>query len=126
MGLMTSIRDSIALLTSDNEGFGVNILLESPTGETAEIKGLHSKHHLAVDGNGNRVNSKNAHITFSESVLIAANPVYIIRDAQGNVNLKKHKVTVQDSTGNDCTYVMSQWFPNESTGTIICTLSDFR
>jgi hypothetical protein len=126
MGLMQHIRQSVATITTDQNGFGVVLTLEAPNGQIAEVAGLHSKHHLGVDGDGNRVNSKNAHISFSESALLLINPLYPVRDPKGNVNLTKHKVIAEDSTGLNCKYVIQQWFPNESTGLIVCTLSDFK
>lgn len=125
MGLLAQARQDIAAITTDLEGFGVSMLLVAPNGETATVTGLHSKRRLAVLLNGEAVNSKVAHVSFSEAVVLAANPDYPIRRGL-EVNLFDHKVTVKDSTNTDCTYVLREWFPDETLGLITCILGDYE
>lgn len=124
MSLIDQARLDIASITSDLGGFGVSAIFTSPLGVLVSVPVLHTKHHLSVDTDGNKVNSKNAHLSVAESNLIAA--LYPIRNAYNEVNLKGHKVTIKDSTGLDCTYMIREWFPNETTGLIVCVLADFE
>ena len=126
MGLLEQAKRDFATITSSLDGFGREMLLTAPTGETALIVGLHSKHHLGINTDGQRVNSKNAHVCFSESVVFTANPLYPIRDASGEVNLKKHRVTAKDSTETDKIYIIDEWYPSETVGVIVCILGDFN
>ena len=65
--------------------------------ENIEIQGLHTKIHLGVDTDGNMVNAKKAHISFSEDNVLALG--FSIRNIKGEVDLRKWKVDVKDSTG---------------------------
>jgi hypothetical protein len=124
MGLLDIARKDIALITSDLSGFGESVTLENPQTQEIEITGLHSKHHLGIDTDGARVNSKNAHISFSEQNVIDAG--LTIRNNSGEVNLKGWKVRCKDSTGYVKLYVIREWFPSETTGLIVCILDDFE
>jgi hypothetical protein len=125
MGILEQARRDYKRITSSKSGFAVDIVLTSPTGEIATVPNLHSKHHLAVNDNGLAVNSKNAHIAFFESQVNAVNPLYVTRNARGEVYLKGHLVRVKDSTGLEKQYVIDQWFQNETLGPIICILGDY-
>jgi hypothetical protein len=127
MGLIEQAKQDFAAITSSLDGFGREMLLRAPDGQTALIVGLHSKHHLGINTEGARVNSKNAHISFSETVLLAANPTYPVRTGDKmEVNLRKHRVTVKDSTEVDKEYIISEMFPSETVGFIVCILSDYK
>jgi hypothetical protein len=125
MGQLERARADAARIMSDKtNGFAVDITLVAPSEETATVPGLHTKHHLDVDTDGAMVSSKNAHISIRESLLTDLD--YPVRNANGDVALKNHKVTVKDSTGNDCTYLISESFPNETLGLLICTLVTYN
>lgn len=126
MGLLDRAKRDIKKITSNkSKGWAAEIVFLAPNGETATINGLHTKHHLGVDPEGNAVNSKNAHISFAEETLTDENENYPVRNVNGDVDLKSHKITVADSTGNLFTYVVDENFPNETTGLIVCTLKNF-
>ena len=122
MGLIDQAKSDIKDITSNSDEFGVSITFTAPTNETATINGLHSKHHMAIGTDGNMINSKNAHISFSEELLTAKN--YPVRKA-GEVNLKDHKVSVKDSTGISKNYVIREWFQDETIGLITSILGSF-
>jgi hypothetical protein len=123
MGLMDQAKADIKQITSNAEEFGKEITLTAPDDSVATVIGLHTKHHLGVDTDGNRINTKNAHISVSESLL--TDQSYPVRGSDGEVSLKNHKVSVSDSTGTVCTYRIKETYPNESTGLIVCILSDY-
>jgi hypothetical protein len=107
-------------------GFEESITISNPsTGMVAVIKGLHSKHWISFDGDGNAINSKNAHISLIESTLVENG--FETRDPKtGNVNLSKLLISVSDSTNIQKKYVILETFPSETTGVIVCVLGDYK
>ncbi len=127
MGRITDLaKRDIARITSDLQGFGIEITFYPPEGaDPVVISGLHTKHHFGFDEEARKwANTKNAHISFSEQFAVELG--YIIRNAQREVFLQKHKVKVKDSTGEEWTYRIEQWFPDETIGLICCILGDWE
>ena len=106
-------------------GFEENITLITPDGNTViETTGFATKHWINFSTDGLDSDTKNAHICVSESELIDKN--YPVRNANGEVFLRSHRVNVVDSSGIIKNYVINQWYPNETTGLIVCILGDFE
>ena len=125
MGLIDIINRDIRKITTNLNGFGVAIKVTTPDNVTSvDIVGLHTKHHLGIDTEGNQVNTKNAHIAISEQVLIDL--AYPVRNLSNEVDLKGHKIIVKDSTGINRNYVIREWFPDETIGLIVCILGDYK
>lgn len=123
MALIDDIREDIKEITSDEDGFAVEHIFTAPTGQTATVNALHTKHHLGFHpDSGAHVNKKNAHSSVSESLLVAAG--YPVRKADGKVHLANHQVQVKDSTGTLCRYVVAEWIPDETLGVILLILGD--
>jgi hypothetical protein len=99
MSLIEQAQRDIQRITSNSKEFGVNMTFIAPTGEIAQVTGLHTKHHLGIDTEGNRINSRNAHVSVSEYVLNAQ--YYPVRNSNNEVDLNKHLVSVRDSTGRE-------------------------
>jgi hypothetical protein len=113
MSLLERARNDIANISSNTGGFGVEMSFISPASpaETCTITGLFSRHHIDVNRQGVAFNSRMAHVSVSESIFDEAD--YTIRNANGEVDLKGHRVTVEWVQ-----YVVSQWFPSD-TGKLI-------
>lgn len=124
MGLIEQAKADIQQITSNPDEWGVQITLAAPTSETCVITGLHTKHHLGINSDGQRANSKTASISFSEQLLVDAG--YPVRNSAGEVSLRNHKVSVKDSTGISKEYHINEWFPDEAIGLIVCILIDFE
>lgn len=126
MSLLTVAKEAIERITANTNGFAVEITFTSQNGEdTATITGLHTKHHTAIDPtNGNLINSKNAHISFSESYLTDVD--YPVRNVSGELVLRNHRVSVADSTGTVKEYLVRENFADETVGFILCMLQDFE
>ncbi len=124
MGLIDRIIEDVKVITSNTNDWPVSITLTSPLGVSYTLAGLHSKHHLAVDGNGNRVNSKNAHCSFTESALVALG--ITVRNENQEIALKNWKVYAPDSSGVVKHYIIREVWPSETTGLIVCILGDFE
>ncbi len=126
MGLREQAKADIEQITSNADEWGIEIVLTAPDpgNETVTITGLHVKHYISIDTDGNFVNAKNAQITFSEKFLTDA--AYPVRNANNEVVLKGHKADVKDSTGVLRHYVIREWFPDETIGLIRCILGDFE
>jgi len=108
--------------TNTTGGFGTAITLTAPNSTQLSIVGLATKHHIGIGLDGEMVHTKNAHISFSEKQLIDA--VYPYKNAGGEVNLSGHKATWIDSRGSSITYVIREFFPDETIGVILCILGD--
>lgn len=124
MGLIDQAKEDFQRFSSDLDLFGISIDFEAPTSETATVGGIATKHNIGVDTEGNLVNTKNAHISVAEKLLTDAG--YPVRDANGEVSLKGHRVDYVDSTGISKEYVIQQTFPDETVGMIVCILEDFE
>ena len=121
MSLRDRAKTDVQRFTSDPDGFGTTISFEAPTTETADIVGLATKHHISIDTEGNPINTKNAHVSVSEQLLVDAGyPVRVF----GEVSMEQHKVSWVDSTGVSKDYVVEQHFPDETVGLIVFILGD--
>lgn len=125
MGIIARANRDIQRITSNPDGFGIPMKLLAPTGEIANIIGIHPKVHLGVNSEGNVISTKQARATFSEKVLMNANPAYPLRNTDGNVNLDGHILTMADSTGVMHDYVAQTWIPDETIGIIVVMLGDY-
>jgi hypothetical protein len=123
MGLIDQIRLDVQRITSNINDFPIEINMIAPTGETAILTGIHTKHHLGVDTEGNAINSKKSSVAFSESLLLAPYPV---RNINGEVDMRNHRVNAKDSTGIEKQYIVQQWFPDETIGLLVLILEDFQ
>lgn len=124
MGLIEQAKKDWQQITSDLSGFGVNIQFDAPTGESVTVVGLHTKHNTKFDEVGMRVNVPNAHISVSERLLVEQ--YYPVRNSEGLVDLRRHKVTVADSNGNDITYVIDECWPDQTIGVLVCVLGNYN
>jgi hypothetical protein len=123
MGLLEQARQDIKQVTTDKDsGFAVDITLTAPDNTTVTVQGLHTKHHMALDEQGQRVNSKNASISIAEDLLAD----YPVRGGDGEVYMQGHLAAVKDSTGTICHYMVRQWFPDETLGLLVLILSDYE
>ena len=120
--LNTARIDAKSYITAG--GFEENIVLTSPSPSPVilETTGFATKHHISFS-EGEVVNSKNAHICIDENSL--AEQDYPVRNEDGEVHLKNHRVSVKDSSGELKEYVIIEWFPNETLGLIVCILGDY-
>lgn len=120
MSILAQARQDIADITSNVDDFGVQIRMQAPNGSTVTITGLHTKIHLSVDTLGLPVNSRKAHISFSEKSFEGTN--YPLRNAEGEVSLKDHIIYCKDSTNIEKKYRMQQWYQDETIGLITCMI----
>ena len=124
MSLYDQAKADIAQITSNSAEWGTDITIEDRNGNTCVIQGIWSKHHLGIDTEGNRVNTRNAHVSFHENQTIAQG--WNIRNAETEVNIIGYKMYLIDSTGELKSYVIKQSFPNETTGLIVCILGQYE
>src|SRR4051812_20905536 len=98
MGLLDQIRIDVAQITGNTAEWGIDITFTAPDASTCSVVGTATKHHLGFDRqSGAPMNTKTASVSVSELAFIAAN--YTVRNDNGEVNLKGHKVDCKDSTG---------------------------
>ena len=123
-GLIEQAKSDWQRFSSDPKTWGTAITLTAPTAEVANIAGIATNHHIGVDTDGNPINTKNAHITISEQLLVDAG--YPVRDSENEVAMINHRVSYKDSTGITKEYVIEETFPDETIGMITCILNDFE
>ena len=125
MGLNDRAKEDLQTYTSDPNGWGTSILLENAdNSESVTLFGLAVKHHLGINTEGNFANVKTAHISFSEQLVIDAG--FVIRNSEGEVHMPKYKATFADNRGVQVKYIIREWFPDESLGSILCFLGDYK
>jgi hypothetical protein len=110
--------------TTGNDGVPITLTNADTVPATCKVVGFATKHHIGFDTDGILVNSKNAHISFSEKQCTDAS--FSLRNAAGEVDLKGYKVEWKDSTENSIKYVIREWFQDESLGVIVCILGDYE
>lgn len=101
-------------------GFAVDLVFTAPTAEVANVRGLASKHRISINPeDGLPINSPNIHVSVVESVILAANASYPTRDTENQVYLRKHRVLY-----NGINYEISENWPDETLGLIVCILNE--
>lgn len=139
MGLLDIARTDVKRITTDLNGFAVLMTFKTPAAgpfdytfdetfnnsQMFTMKGLHTKHHLGINGEtGQRANTKQVSVTVDEIYFTEIG--YPVRDANGEVNLRDHQVSVKDSTDNVKDYVIREWYPDETLRLIVCILGDLE
>ncbi len=125
MGLLEQAQKDIQAITSDLNDFGVDITFICPT-KTSIVTGLHTKHHLSVNTDGEMVSSLKASVSVSEKLLI--DDGYPVRNSKGFVDMTRHRVNVKDSSGVVKNYIVSDGgcYPDETIGHIVFILEFFK
>lgn len=124
MGIIEQARKDIAQITQNGNDFAIDLVFTSPEGDVANIKGLHTRHHLGINDQGLPVNSRNVHVSISETAFTDAE--YPFRNDQDEVDLKNHRVDAKDSSGITRTYIVNQWHQDETVGLVVCILGDYE
>jgi len=121
--LNLAIKDSKKYITKG--GFESDISLETPDGNTSvDVTGYSTKHWLRFQDEISVVNTKSAHICISEEEL--TEKLYPVRNQSNEVELYNHRVKVVDSSKEVRNYIVSETYPNETLGLIVCILSDIQ
>ena len=102
------------------------MVFTAPTGETATVYGVHTKHNTSIDQDGMRVNSPNVHVSVSERLLIEQ--YYPVRNDKNEVVMAtdRHKVTVADSNGLEITYKVLECWPDQTLGVLVMLLGAYK
>jgi len=111
-------RDSLSILSSG--GFQTDITI-SKGAETITCTGLGLVHHLAVDTDGQAVNSKHGHITVHEDSLTGLT----VRNAKNEVYLRNAIVEFADSTGIVKKYQVKENYADDTLGVIVLNLENY-
>lgn len=122
MGLIEQAKRDWKNITTDPNGAGVELTFIAPDGTSVDVYGVHTKHNTSIDEDGMRVNSPNAHISVSEAVL--TDNYYPVRDSNGLVSMRNHKVVAKDSRGVEVTYKIVEAMPDQTIGVIVFMLAN--
>lgn len=104
----------------NNSGFGIDCEIIPPIGDSISINALFTSHNNSVSTDGISVNAKNIHISIAESDLIANG--YTVRNINGEVDLRNHRISCKDSTGDIKNFIITETMPDETLGLIVCIL----
>ncbi len=108
---------------TDAGGFQVDVTLTTKDGSVSvTTTGTGSGRWVLFDNEGNGVNAGKNSVRFAESTLNAAN--YPVRNSNGKVAMRGHKVSYLDANGILQNYVIEEVFPNATLGLIICIMGD--
>lgn len=123
MGLDQAIAD---MKKYTQAGFSREITFTKPDhSQSAIVRGLVSKHNLGINpATGAPINSRNAHISVVESLLIEA--PYNTRDDKGEINIKGDMVSWVDASGVPCKYLIDETMMSHTLGLIVCTLGEMQ
>jgi hypothetical protein len=126
MSLTDRAKADVLRFTSNPNQWGVelNFIAPAPGDETATVYGTTTKHRIKIDADGIPINAKNASCSVSEKLLTDLG--YPVRNSIDEVALQNHRVSWTDSSGALCEYKISQWFPDEKLGLIVCILEDYE
>lgn len=93
--------------------------------DEVEVMGMATRHHLGIDPDTRTlVNSRNTQCTVSEELLTEQG--FETRNASGDVSMLNVYVRYNDGTGTERTYKISQVYPDDTIGLIICVLESIR
>ena len=123
MSTLDRAKAAVKRITSNTDGFAVNVVLTTPTSSTINITGITSKIHLGVDTDGNVASSRKVHLSFAESQITDMG--LSIRNAKGDVDLRKYIFAIPDSNGVVKKYSLAVNIPDETIGLITVILEDY-
>ena len=126
MGLTEQIQQDLLAITTNANDFGISLTFTAPTSPVTVVTttGTAKRHHLEFDEMGMvKGNALNATCTVSELALRALS--YPVRNIDGKVTFKDHLVAWTDVTGSPITYIVNEWYPDETTGLIVLILGEY-
>jgi hypothetical protein len=127
-------------------GWGTIIIISLKDGsQPYSFSGLAIKHFTKTNNFGEIINTKQAHINFSENSLyvylldefenniidefgnnIILDSSFLVRNNEGEIALLECRVAWKDSSGRMLNYSIEQQFPDETIGMITCILGDLK
>ena len=114
MSLLCAIRDAARIINAG--GFNTELVFEK-NGVQYKIQGLTFVTHLAIDGEGRQVNSKQAHITFVENDLTKIN-AQTRNETTNDVNMKVFTVSFTDMSKKCKSYKIRDNWSDDTLGII--------
>lgn len=106
-------------ITTNLGEWGVALTFDN-TSQVATVTGIATRHHLIISEDGAPMRGENVHCSVAEQVLIAAG--FTTRNANREVILKDWKVSWADATGFVRVYRITETYPDDLLGLIVCIL----
>lgn len=123
MGMIERAQAAVKKYRSDPNGFTKRMTFTREDGsKSVVVYGMHSKIHMTTTTIGETINGKRPHVSVSESSLTDLG--YPTRNSNNEVSMINDRIMVVDSSGQNCQYVITQTFPDETLGLIVCILGD--
>ena len=122
--ILDMAREDLLLITSDG-GFQSDVtVMTSDKTTSVVIPAIAMKHHLSFDAEGQNVNSEQAHISLSESLLVSKG--FPVRNSNNDVSMIGVIIKYTDSSGVEGSYVVNENYPDEAIGLITLILSRYE
>lgn len=97
----------------------------APNNVSVTVEAIHNKIGRKLDtASGMIINTKNASVVVAESVLLAANANYPVRNSDEEVDMNGHFIDVADNSGVVKLYIVKETIPDEFLGLITLMLGD--
>lgn len=121
MSLINRSRQDLRMITENLSDFAQSFTLTAPGEDEISItvNGFHTHHHNGFDENGVRVSSRISSVAVSEAQF--AESEYPYKDADGNIFLINHLVSVADSD-TEKPYIVREQYPDQNLGLIVLIL----
>jgi hypothetical protein len=113
MSLINKMRQDIAMITTNLSEFGQSAVLIDPQSNQLQVNLFHTRHHNSITEEGRPVSSLIASCAVSMSQLDG----YQYRNSLNEVTFKNHRITVENVT-----YVIREWYPDETAQLIVLIL----
>lgn len=123
MSLLERARRDQERILNDQNDFAVEVTLEDGQGNSATVAGIYNSHFISFDTEGNPVRSRQTTIDVHENTL--QDKSYPTRNADNKVDLKNHKISFIDFTGDQVTFKVKNFLPDNTLGNIIIVLSSY-
>jgi len=118
MGILDKVKTDMKKILGNTGAFAVSLTITDGS-QSVTITGTTASHFLQVDPEtGLKMRGRNVHVTVSMGAL--SDKGYTFRDADGEIALVNHRVTVEGVT-----LVVRETMPDETFASIVLILGDF-
>lgn len=123
MGLIDLAKDDAKEITSDLDGFAVEITVTDKDGRTEVVNGTSARHNMDFDEAGVASSGAQAHCTIHEGILSDAG--FTVRDSENLVSVKGWLVSFRNSAGQMIDYIVMEQIADETVGLIPMILGEY-
>lgn len=125
MSLLEEAAEAFEMICQDLDGFGVQVELTNPAGETAFVAGLFNRVGSDVDPEtGRLVQGQRSSVAVPLRIIDATGLGTPIGEAEGSA--RPWRVRVTDIRGRSHLYKVMATMPDDSAGSLVCVLEAYE